>query len=274
MRRMNRRIVWGAVAVVAGLAVAACARDASAPGVKIPTAAEAPTAALSDGAVVRAEVRDEIELPRIGASAAVRDLGFGTLEGVVLGGAALDGASGTLLAQRASRESGHRDLRHDDDKGHNHRLVLAGRPDGDGPPATVRYERDGEVVAEVDYRWERRGGGYVMRERTLTLHRHGRVLLRQVRRVDGVEIAAGVPMAEAQGAGPGAPPLVWRATAVACFREWVVYIGASASLIVAGEIYAVAPNPASGGALIAAAGVWEQSLQSLLMCQYNSTIRL
>jgi len=274
MRRTKRRMVWGAAAVVAGLAVAACARDASAPGVRVPTDAEAPTAALADGAVVRAVVRDEVEVPRLGASAAVRELGFGTHEGVVIGGVALDGASGAPLALRPGSEGGSFDLRHNDDEGHDHRLVLHGQPGGGGPPASVRYERDGEVVAEVDYRWERRGGGYVLRERTLTLHRHGRMLLRQVRRIEGVEIAAGVPTAEAPGAGPAPRPPVWGVQNVSCFREWVVYISASGVLIVAGEIYAVAPNPASGGALIAAAGAWEQSLQSLLMCQYNSTIGL
>ena len=274
MRRQNRRMVWGAAAVVAGLAVAACARDASAPGVGVPAEARASTAALSDGAVVRAEVRDEIELPRIGASAAVRDLGFERHEGVVVGGVALDGASGAMLALGPGQESGHRDLRHEDDEGHNHRLVLDGPSDGKGPPASVRYERDGELVAEIDYKWERRDGGYVVRERALTLHRHGRVLLRQVRRFADVEIIAGVPTAEAPGAGPAAPPLVWRTQMVSCFKEWVVYIGASAVLIVAGEVYTVAPNPASAGALIAAAGVWERALTGLLNCQYNSTIGL
>ena len=274
MRRENRWMVWGAAAVVAGLAVAACARDASAPGVEIPAQTEAPTAALSDGAVVRAVVRDEVEVPRIGASAAVRELGFGTHQGVVVGSVARDGAGGAVLALGPGRESRHADLRHDDDEGHDHRLVLNGQPDGEGPPSSVRYERDGEVVAQVDYRWERRSGGYVLRERTLTLHRHGRVLLRQVRRVSGVEIAAGVSMAEATGAGPSAPPLVLRAQAIPCLREWAGYIGASAVMIVAGEVFTLLPNPATGSALIAAIGVWETALEKLLTCQVNSVISL
>lgn len=273
MRRTNRRIVWGAAVVVAGLAVAACARDASAPGVKIPTGAEAPTAALSDGAVVRAAVRDVVEVPRFGASADVRELGFGTREAVVVGGVARDDANGVLLALGPGHDGEHRDLRHDDEEGHSHRLVLDGQPGGEGPPVTVRYERDGEVVAEVDYRWERRGGGYVPSERTLTLYRHGRVLLRQTRRVYGVEIAAGAPATEVPGAGSSAPPpSVMRMQAIPCLREWATYIGASATMILAGEAFTLLPNPTTGSALVASFGAWENSLDKLLMCQVNSVI--
>ena len=274
MRREDRRMVWGAAAVVAGLAVAACARDASAPGVGVPADAGAPTAALSDGAVVRAEVRDEVEVPRIGASAAVRELGFGVREAVVVGGAAKDDAHGVLLALGPGYHGGHGDLRYADDEGHEHGLVLDGQAGGEGPLASVRYERGGAVVAEVDYHWERRGGGYVLRERTLTLYRNGRVLLRQVRRIDGVEIAAGVPTAGASGAGSDTPPPVLRAQAIPCLREWAVYIGASATMLVAGEVFTVLPNPATGSALVAAIGAWETALSRLLTCQVNSVIGL
>jgi hypothetical protein len=224
--------------------------------------------------VVRAEVRDEVEVPRSGASGEVRELGFGAREAVMLGGAAQDAPNGVLLALGPGQHGGHRDLRHADEQGREHRLVLDGQPDGEGPPATVRYERDGEVVAEVDYRWERRGGGYVLRERTLTMRRHGRVLLRQVRRIDGVEIAAGVPMVAGPVPGADAPPQLWRAQAVGCLREWAVYIGASTTMIIAGEIYGIMPNPATGGALVVAVGAWEESLRSLLICQVNQTLTL
>jgi hypothetical protein len=270
MRRANRWRTWGLAVAAAGLAVAACARDASAPGAGVPTDGAAPAAALSDGAVVRATVRDEVEVPRTGADAAVRVLGAGLREGVVAGGAARDAATGVLLAVGPGRPTRSRELRHADDAGHEHRLVLDGQSGGEGPPATVRYERDGEVVAEVDYRWERRGGGYVLRERTLTLHEQGRVLLRQVRRVDGVAIAAGALAAADPAAGASAPPPVLLAQAIPCLREWAVYIGASTTMILAGEVFTVMPNPATGSALVAAIGAWETALDRLLICQINS----
>ena len=274
MRRTDRRMAWGAAAVVAGLAVAACARDASAPGARVPTDAETPMAALSDGAVVRAEVRDEVKVPRLGASDEARELGSAAREAVVVGGAAKDGANGVLLALGPGHDGGHHDLRHHDDAGRDHRLVLEGQPGGEGPPASVRYERNGEVVAQVDYRWERRGGGYVLRERTLTLHRNGRVLLRQVRHVDGVEIAAGVPTAAAPEARPADLPQLWRAQAIPCLREWAVYIGASTAMILAGEVFTLLPNPATGSALLTAITAWETSLDKLLTCQVNSVLPL
>jgi hypothetical protein len=268
MRRTNRRTVWGAAAVVAGLAAAACARDANAPG------AGAPAAALSDGAVVRAALRDEIEVPRSGGAATVRDLAVRAAEAVMVGGVARDGAGGALLALGAGHGGGHRELRQMDEQGREHRLVFDGPADRDGPPTSARYERDGELVAEVDLAWEHRGGGYVLRERTLTLHRNGRVLLRQVRRVDGVAIAAGVATAVVPGSDPDAPPQLWRAEALPCLREWALYIGASAAMLVAGEVFTMLPNPATAAALTASIGAWETALNRLLTCQVNSVIVL
>ena len=61
-----------------------------------------------------------------------------------------------------------------------------GRAAGGGPVQSVRYERDGELVAELGYRWAPAEGGYVLREGVLTLRSHGRVVLQQLASAEAV----------------------------------------------------------------------------------------
>jgi hypothetical protein len=268
MRRSELGLTWGAAALVAVVAAAGCARDVSAPEV----GGAPPPARLAEGALVRSTVRDAIAVPRYDAAPAVRELEPAAAEAVLENGAAVDRRTGAVLAAAAGRGGQARDLRYTDGGGHAHRLVVAGLGGG-GPVASVRYERDGEVVAEVDYHWEARDGGYVLRDRVLSLLRHGRVVLQQVRSTTTVEVTPGAARgdAEALGVGAGGPPSLWmKTTAIQCIREWAIYIGASAALIVAGELYTVAPNPATASALVAAAGAWDKSLTSLLICQANA----
>lgn len=266
MRRVNLWLMVGAAVLVA-LAAAACARDASAPDdAAIPAAA-----AVGEGAAVRVAVREAIEVPRTGGPAMVQDLGETTREAVVEGGEAIERGSGAVLALAPGRGLGHRDYQYADDEGHRHRLVVDGTP-GQGPLASVRYERDGEVVAEMAYRWEPRGDGYVLRERVLTLRKNGQVLLRHVRTAGAVDVTPG-PAAGLAPLGTGGPlPPVQLTTALPCLWEWAKYLGASAALIVAAEVYTVMPSPASGAALLAAAGAWEGALDALLVCQVRNAL--
>jgi len=272
MKRVNLWLAAGAAVVVA-LAAAACARDASAPNAST-AAPGAPAVALSDGALVRATVREAIEVPGAGTAPEVRELGLVSREAVVAGGEAMDRESGTLLAVAEGRLTGERESRYADAEGHQHRLVVAGLG-GRGPIASVRYERDGEVVAEVTYRWEPRGGGFALRERVLELHRGGRVLIRHVRAAGFLDVRPGTGSVDpAIGLNGGPLPPVALAQAIPCLREWVTYIGASTILIVAGEVFTVAPNPASASALVAAASAWETSLDALLACQVRNAFPL
>ena len=272
MRRVNLWLAAG-VAVVVALAAAACARDASAPSASTAEPG-APAVALSDGALVRATVREAIEVPGAGTAPEVRELGLVAREAVVAGGEAMDRESGTLLAVAEGRQAGERESRYTDAEGHEHRLVVAGLG-GRGPIASVRYERDGELVAVVTYRWEPRGGGFALRERVLALHRGGRVLFRHVRAAGVLDVRPGTA-AVVPAIGPNGDPLppVALAQAIPCLREWATYIGASAVLIVAGEIFTVAPSPASAAALVTAAGAWETSLDALLTCQVRNAFPL
>ncbi len=266
MRRVNLWLMVGAAVLVA-LAAAACARDASAPD-----AAAIPAAAVvGERAGVRAAVRETIEVPRVNGPAMVQDLGVTTREAVVEGGEAVERGSGAVLALAPGRGLGHRDFQYADDEGHRHRLVVDGGP-GQGPLASVRYERDGEVVAEMAYRWEPRGDGHVLRERVLTLRKNGQVLLRHVRAAGTVDVTPG-PAAGLAPLGTGGPlPPVQLAMALPCLWEWARYVGASAALIVAAEVFTVAPNGATVAALLAAAGAWESSLDALLTCQVRSVL--
>jgi hypothetical protein len=273
MKRSDPGLTWGAAALLAVAVAAGCARDASAPEVGGPPAV--PAARLTEGALVRTTVRDAITLRRLDGTPAVRELEPAAVEAVVTNGAAVDRGTGAVLAA-ARRDGDDRDLRYRDDGGHVHRLVVAGLR-GRGPVASVRYERDGEVLAEVAYRWEAREGGYVLRERVLSLLRDGRVLLQQVRSAAAVEVtpAAAPGAAAAPDDAAGRPPVLRAEMAeIRCLKEWAIYIGASAALIVAGELYVVAPGPATASALVAAAGAWETSLNNLLVCQANSVMVL
>jgi len=271
LRRMNLWLVTGAVVLVA-LAAAACGRDAGAPA----DPAGPVLGALVEGARVRTAVTDRIVLPadpEPSAPGGAAQAATSWRETEVRGGQAREPEAGTPLAMLAGRGGPFGEAEQMDADGHRHRVVVTG--DGKGPLTAVRYERDGEVVAEVLYRWEPRTGGFVLRQRVLTLKKEGRVLARLVRTASVAEVlpGAGALAAGADPAGGSRPPIAM-AQVNACFREWVVYIGASTALIVAGEVYTVAPNPASAAALLAAAGAWEQSLDRLLICQYNTAMGL
>lgn len=263
MRRINLYFVLG-TAVLAVLAVTACARDRSGPAAVTDPAART-LAAVTEGARVRATVRDAVAVP--GGAATEVDAGVATAEAVVRGGCAMDPGSGAFLAATdGNGVDGERDFHFTDDDGHRHLLVLHGMP-GHGPIVSARYEKDGEVVAEVAWRWEGRSEGWVLRERALTLHVHGRIVLRQVRQADAVDVtpAGGAP----EG---GFLPPVQRAKAIgaACGLEWGAYIGASAVLIVAGEAYTLAPSPVTLGAVATAMVGWEKAFNGLVDCQLRA----
>ncbi len=262
---MNRRVLgWtcGVVVLLAAALVVGCGRDAGGADRSLgPTAA---AARVEDGAVVRATLRDAIAVPRGGAASALVELDPAPAEAVVAHGLAVDGRSGALLAAWtwgvATRQLDFRD-----EAGHAHRL-LVGRAPGAGPVQSVRYEADGEVVAEAVFRWDRVGDGFVLHERVLTLFDHGRLLLQQVRRADGADVLSAAAAAASPAPGGGPRPLFAEMMPF-CLKEWAVYIGASAALIVAGELYTVAPNPATASALVAAAGAWDKAFTNLLVCQ-------
>lgn len=256
LRRMNLWLVAGAVVLVA-LAAAACGRDAVAPGVT----AGPETGAFVEGARVQALVEDRVDVP---AGVAVAPASPAWRRAVILRGEAREAEARTLLAVLPGAPGRGGETEHVDAEGHRHRLLLDGG--GRGPVTRVRYERDGEEIAEVAYRWEPRAGGWMLRERTLTLKRDGRVLARLVRSVSAAQVSEGA----ASVAPAGAPPFS-RTEAFPCLREWVQYLGASTTLIIAGEAYTLQPqNPALLSALLGAAGVWEQSLDALLACQWRT----
>lgn len=265
---MNRRVLgWtcGVAVLLAAALVVGCGRDASGP--EGGGALGVPAARLAEGAVVRTTLRDVIAVPREDAAPAVQQLDPVSAEAVVAHGRAVDARSGALLAAGPS-DAATRELRYVDGDAHAHRL-LVGRAAGGGPVQSVRYVRDGEVVAELGYRWAPADGGYVLRERVLTLRSHGRVVLQQLRSVDAVDVAGGSDAAAPAGTA-GRPGLLFQEAAAGCLKEWAVYIGASTTMILAGEMYTLIPNPATATALIAAVGAWEKSLNNLLVCQANS----
>jgi len=262
MKRFRVYCVPG-TALLAALAVAACARDRSGPA-----AATEPAARVADGvgegALVRATVRDAIAP---GGSAAEVEAGVFPAAAAVSGGRAMDPASGTFLAGTdGNGVDGEREFGFRADDGHRHRLVLRGLA-GHGPIASARYEEDGEVVAEVAWRWEGRSGGWVLRERALTLYRHGRVVLRQMRQAQAVDVTAS---GEGPGAGLAPPVQRMQAVAFACGQEWANYIGASATLLIAGEAAALLPNPVTIGAVLTAGAAWERAFNTLVNCELRA----
>ncbi len=260
MKRINLYFVLGA-AVLAALAVAACSRDRSGPAAATDPAVRLADA-VAEGAQVRATVHDAVEI--VGGFPIPGDGETRSAEAVVSGGRAVDAASGALLAQtERGGLDGERILRFTDAEGHHHRLLLRGNP-GHGPLASARYEKDGEVVAEVEWNWEARSGGWVLRDRTLTLHRHGRVSLRQVRQATAVDVSGGGAASEA-----GFLPPVQRMQSIEfiCAQEWANYIGASVTLLITGEAVALLPNTVTVAALLAATKAWDQAFNALIACQ-------
>ena len=263
MRRVNLWLAAGAAVLVA-LAAAACARDASAPDAgAFPAAA----AAVVEGASVRATLIERVEVPGGALPAPVPEADALWHEATVLRGAAVDPATGAVLALTSAREVGERDVRFADDEGHHHRVWITGLG-GRGPVARVRYERDGEQIAEISYRWDRRDGGFVLRERTLTLTRGGRVILRHVRATQSVVVASASEAATPSAEG-GLPP-VQLVQALNCTREWIAYGGASVAMIVSGEVFTIWPNGATFNALLGSIAVWERALGNLINCEMGA----
>ncbi len=262
MKRVNLWLAASAAVLVA-LTAAACARDASAPDAGAFPAA----AAVVEGASVRATLTERVEVPGGALPARVPEAGALWHEATVLRGAAVDPATGAVLALTPAHELDERDVQFADDEGRNHRLWITGLG-GRGPVAHVRYERDGEPIAEIVYRWDRRDGGFVLRERTLTLTRGGRVILRHVRTTQSLVVAP-APDAATPSAAGGLPP-VQLAQMLNCTREWLSYGGASLAMIVAGEAFTIWPNGATLNALLGSIAVWERALGSLIDCQMGS----
>jgi hypothetical protein len=267
MKRIKLYFVLGA-AVLTVLAVAACSRDRSGPaGATGPAGRIAD--AVAEGAQVRATVHDAVELA--GSARAQGDGTTQAAEAVVSGGSAVDPASGALLAQtERNGVEGERELRHTDADGHRHVLLLRGTP-GRGPITSARYEKDGEVVAEVAWTWEARSGGWVLRARTIALHRHGRVMLRQVREASAVAVTGGGEgLGDVPEGGLSAPVQRMQSLDFVCGQEWANYIGASATLVIAGEVATILPNPVTTSAVLAAAAVWDRAFTALVACELRA----
>lgn len=266
---MKRNVMVGTCGVAVLLAAAlvvGCGRDASGPERSAGPAG--PLARLTEGAVVRATLHDALAVPREGAAPAVLEVEPQQAEAAVAHGRAVDARCGALLAAGAW-DGSPREFRYTDAAAHEHRLSVA-RGAGGGPVQTVRYAKDGQVLAEVVYRWLPAGEGYVLGERVISLFSHGRVVVQHVRRADALAVSAPAPAAAGV---PGRPPVLYQEmVGSGCLKEWAAYIGASATLILAGELYTLIPTPATASALIAAAGVWEKALDNLLTCQVNNAV--
>lgn len=262
MKRVNLWLAAGAAALVA-LTATACARDANAPDAGAFPAA----AAVVEGASVRATLTERVEVPGGALPTRVPEVDARPHEATVLRGAAVDPTTGAVLALTSTREIDERDVQFADDAGRHHLVRVAGLAGG-GPVARVRYERDGELIAEIAYLWDRRDGGFVLRERTLTLTRGGRVVLRHVRAAQLVVVTP-APEAATPSAAGGLPP-VQLAQMANCSREWISYGGASLAMIVAGEVFTLMPNGATLSALLTAIAGWERSLDNLMNCQLGS----
>lgn len=269
MSRAGILIRRAGTALLAAAAATACGRDSRGS----PEGISGPTAAVREGARVTGTLHESLELKGSDGRLISRSLPPLPFEAVVRDGLArLDPVGGAVAATRPPA-GGRRVLAFDDPEGRHHELVVAG--DGvRGPLSRVRYSSDGDVVAEVAYQWDHRAGGWLLRERTLSLYRGARPALHHRRTAASLQLAQRGAVGQRSGSLAAAilaglaPQALEAHTLVGCGSQWLAYIAASGAVAVALDSVLAAPwNPAGWSALATAISLWERVLDTLLTCE-------
>ena len=131
------------------------------------------------------------------------------------------------------------------------------------------------MLLEVDYQWNRIEGGWLLSERTLTVHRTSGPSLRHTVHVTRDVLAArGLPAAmldRARGLLRRGTPAVLHAQGLkGCVSEYTVYAVVTTGVVAAEVAVVLQPwNPLAWVALTGAIALWEQALDDLVLCMYR-----
>ncbi|MBI1723011.1 MAG: hypothetical protein HYR48_03775 [Gemmatimonadetes bacterium] len=256
----------GCAALIACAVAAGCATDSADKSGSV----AGPPSGIAEGTRVSGTRSETVEIVGRDGAPIERPMPIAPFEARVRRGVAVAQGAGVIVATtRALR--GRRALSFTDRQGHRAEVVATGG-DGRGPIASLRLYQDGQIVSEVSTEWESRPGGWLLKDRTLTLYRNGQVLLRHRRS------AAAVEMAHARGGSRildlGAArvaralaPTELRAQLTGCITEAIAYAGALYDFVAAASQVTLWPSdPEAWTTLRDAASAMEWAELALCLC--------
>lgn len=258
---------WGVLATLAALG--GCARDSGSGGVV------GPAQSIVEGARVSGTLWESVEATRPNGETIQRSLAPAPFRVAVQGGVAHLDSGGSVATSRAL-PTPRRVLAYTDSAGHRHELVVTAAG-GRGPVGRVEQFRDGEPVLTADFDWEVRPGGWVLKDRTLTVYQHGAPVLRHRRSVGAPEIAAATDATQILGAARGLlagafTPTALQAQSLSCLDKWIAYGLASSVLAIAVVVFIEAPSPVTYVAVVAAIAAWDKALDALIQCEFPDRV--
>ena len=251
------------VACAAVLAVAACGRDVGGPAHRT-VGADGP---LINGARIRGTLMETVS-PLTATSYRPEPVRRDFSAVVEHGQAHLDGASIALSRGLPSATS---DVEFTDREGRRDRVVARASAAG-LPPQGFEVYRDGQLLVDVAFRWQRLNGAWVLGERTLTVYDHGRALLRHTRALDGATLASGGLRLPGLG-GPASLaaillPQRLEAQWYHCLGEATETVLAASLVSAAAAAFIAVPTPVTWGAVVGAIGVYDAAMDAYFNCVF------
>ncbi|MDO8666843.1 MAG: hypothetical protein Q7J79_09545, partial [Gemmatimonadales bacterium] len=136
-----------------------------------------PAGALAEGARVSGTLSGSVQLIDTGGTPVERQALVAPFEARMSGGVARTDSVGTVATTRVLGDA-RRAVNFTDREGHRNEVVLSAEG-AESPLSRVQHYRDGHLLVDVSYGWDRRPGGWVLRDRDFQLLRDGRLVLRR-----------------------------------------------------------------------------------------------
>lgn len=262
MMNQTRKLAAVAGAVWLALAAAGCSRDRARASVT------GPHGAVAEGSRISGTLVESLSLPGASGRAGEPHVSRRSFEATVLSGhAEIDGAA--LVTSRGLSAPSHQ-FEFTDREGRRARIVVGTHGAGQ-PVERFQVYRDGELLADAAFAWQNRTGAWVLTERTLTVYEHGRLVLRQVRNLEGVSATqafrgAQVGPALARLLSSAVLPRALEAQLWRCLDKAAVTVVAAGAVGAATAAFIAAPTPVTYVALAGAIAAYDKSMDDYVDC--------
>lgn len=268
MKRAGNWKLAAGIGLVAVALVAACARDIGRAG----RSATGPDGRIVEGARVSGTLTGSLQLTAEDGTPIVHALSPTTFDARVRGGVARVDSVATVASTRVLGVA-RRSVTFADRDGRQNEIVL-NAPSAVDPVSELQHYRDGKLVVDVSYNWQRQPGGWVLKDRDLQLWRDGQVVLHRHQAAEALQIAAAMdvrnllPIAGASVLGALAPAPLLAQNLRDCWGEWLTYAGAL--FVLAAATDALAHNlldPKLYAAVGAAFKAVDAALDNVVYCE-------
>lgn len=257
----------GCAALIACAVAAGCATDSGGRSGSV----AGPPNGIAEGTSVSGTLSETVEIVGRDGVPIERPMPVVPFEARVRGGVATLPGVGAALATTRALRGGRRAFSFTDRQGDRSEIVATGG-DGRGPMVSLRLYQEGQLVSEVSAEWEARPGGWLLKDRTLTVYRGGQVLLRHRRSAAAVEMARATGASRVLDLGAALvaralAPTELRAQIPECISEAIAYEGALADFTAAASQVIGSPyDPQAWTTLRDAASAVERTELSLCQC--------